>query len=139
MIDFASEQVVSLANATKILPERREGKRPNVATIYRWTTRGVKGIVLETIQIGGSRCTSVEALQRFFEQLSLKSQSLPLLPPPMSPSARIRCERARRELIARGVKCGEPEPRPSSAVPRLTKSLPRKEAVESPKRRSIGP
>jgi hypothetical protein len=116
MIDFASEKVITLTHATRILPQRREGKRPNIATLYRWSIRGVKGVVLETIQIGGSRCTSIEALQRFFERLSQQSQGLPLAPAPMSPSARIRNERARRELIAKGVKCGEPEPRPPSAV-----------------------
>lgn len=131
MINFASEEVVTLAHATKILPQRREGKRPNIATVYRWTTRGVKGVVLETIQIGGSRCTSVEALQRFFERLSLRNQGMPLAPAPMSPSAGIRYERARRELIAMGVKCGEPEPRPSSAISNLVKSRLRTKAVDS--------
>ncbi|MEQ8763208.1 MAG: DUF1580 domain-containing protein [Planctomycetota bacterium] len=47
-----------------------EKKRPHLATVYRWTTRGLQGIVLESVQIGGKRYTSLEAIQRFIERLS---------------------------------------------------------------------
>ncbi len=72
MIDIQDEEVVSLAEAakSKCLPRRRKGKRPHVATLFRWATVGVRGVVLETLQCGGTRCTSVQALQRFFERLS---------------------------------------------------------------------
>ena len=70
MIDPLTEQVVSLADAAKSLPTRRGGKRPHVSCIYRWTVSGCKGVRLESIQIGGTRCTSREALGRFFERLS---------------------------------------------------------------------
>ena len=36
---------------------------------------GCRGVVLETIQVGGTRCTSREALQRFFENLSQPVQA----------------------------------------------------------------
>ena len=70
MIEIQSEEVVSLTEAakSKCLPRRRKGKRPHVATLFRWATVGVRGVVLETIQCGGTRCTSVEAIQRFFER-----------------------------------------------------------------------
>jgi hypothetical protein len=70
LIDIANERVVSFAEATSHLPRRRKGRKPHVATIYRWGQRGCRGVVLETIQVGGTRCTSVEALQRFFDRLS---------------------------------------------------------------------
>lgn len=70
MINISTEQVVSFTHATKHLPQRRAGKRPHVATLYRWSQRGCKGIHLETVQIGGTRCTSLEALQRFFDRLT---------------------------------------------------------------------
>ena len=38
------------------------------STCYRWRTRGCRGVKLETILIGGSRFTSLEALDRFVEQ-----------------------------------------------------------------------
>ncbi len=72
VIDVARETVTSLTEAAKWkrLPRRRQGKRPHVSTIYRWATAGVAGVKLETIRVGGTLCTSLEALQRFFERLS---------------------------------------------------------------------
>jgi hypothetical protein len=67
------ETVISLADAAQLLPRRRRGRKIHVSTFYRWTTVGCRGVVLETIQIGGTRCTSREALQRFFERLSSPS------------------------------------------------------------------
>lgn len=64
------EELLSLAAAARILPRRRGGKKVHTATLYRWTTTGLKGVVLESLQVGGTRCTSQQALQRFFDQLS---------------------------------------------------------------------
>lgn len=70
MLDIQSEQLVSLTAATQLLPRRRKGLRPHVATLYRWSQRGCRGVILETVQVGGTRCTSLEALQRFCNRLS---------------------------------------------------------------------
>ncbi|UCC31055.1 MAG: DUF1580 domain-containing protein [Phycisphaerales bacterium] len=70
MIDLHNETVCSLAEATTHLPKRRAGKRPHVSCLYRWAQNGVRGIKLETIQVGGTLCTSLEALQRFCERLT---------------------------------------------------------------------
>jgi hypothetical protein len=98
-----SEHVVSLTEATKLLPRRRKGKRPNVATAYRWTTIGCKGIVLESVQIGGTRCTSREALQRFFDRLTAQSAGTPVSPPVPSRARRRDVERAERVLDRAGI------------------------------------
>lgn len=80
MIDLRTEEVFSLNEAAKknLLPARRAGKRPNVATFYRWAQRGVRGVVLETIQVGGTKCTSAEAIQRFCERLSAPVATIPI-------------------------------------------------------------
>lgn len=70
MIDLTNEKVISLTEGTAILPRRRGAKKPHVSTLYRWAKRGVKGVFLETIQVGGTLCTSLEALQRFCNRLS---------------------------------------------------------------------
>ena len=69
------ETKISLADAAKELPSRRRGRKAHVSCMYRWSTIGCRGVVLETIQIGGTRCTSREALQRFFERLSEPRQA----------------------------------------------------------------
>ncbi len=69
-IRLETEQLVSLSEAAKLLPMRRNGKRLHITTLYRWTTHGCRGVVLESIQVGAMRCTSKEALDRFFRTLS---------------------------------------------------------------------
>lgn len=64
------EEIVSMAGATKVIPKRASGKRVHVATVYRWASVGLKGVRLETIQIGGHCYTSTEALHRFFKALT---------------------------------------------------------------------
>jgi hypothetical protein len=70
MIDTTTETILTLAEAAKSLPRRRRGRKTHVSTLYRWTVSGCRGIVLEHIQIGATRATSAEALQRFFERLT---------------------------------------------------------------------
>jgi hypothetical protein len=65
-----TEQIVSLTEAAGLLPRRRKGRKPNVATLYRWAKNGCRGVVLETLQVGGTKCTSIEAIQRFCNRLS---------------------------------------------------------------------
>jgi hypothetical protein len=78
MIDSATEELITFAQVADELPRRRKGRKTHVSTFYRWATIGCRGVVLETIQIGGSRCTSREALQRFFEALSQRRQAGPV-------------------------------------------------------------
>lgn len=75
MIDIRTEKTFPLSQIAKRdeLPRRRRGKPLNVATLYRWAKNGLRGGRLETIQVGGTLCTSVEALQRFFDALGCPS------------------------------------------------------------------
>jgi hypothetical protein len=70
MIDSTTEHLQTLSQAAASLPRRRRGRSTHISTLYRWATNGCRGIVLETIQVGGTRCTSPQALQRFFQRLT---------------------------------------------------------------------
>lgn len=73
-----------------------------MATLYRWSTIGCKGVVLETAQIGGTRCTSREALDRFFAALTAQAAGSP----PHSPAPRVdrrAVAQAERVLDAAGI------------------------------------
>jgi hypothetical protein len=72
LIDSTNEILFPLAQAADdLLPRLRRGRKVNLSTLYRWSTPpGCRGVVLETLQCGATRCTSREALQRFFERLS---------------------------------------------------------------------
>lgn len=70
MIDLKHEHLIELRSVPRHLPKRPSGKRVHISAVYRWISRGVRGITLESIVIGGTRYTSIEALERFSEQLS---------------------------------------------------------------------
>lgn len=99
-IEIGKERVITLANAARLLPRRRAGRKPHVSTIYRWTSRGLKGIVLETLAVGGTTCTSVEALQRFFDALSQRNSGQPDL---QSKQVEARLRRASQILNEAGI------------------------------------
>jgi uncharacterized protein DUF1580 len=84
-IDTKIEGLISLAAAARLLPERRRGKRPHISCMYRWTTKGCRGVILESVMVGGTRCTSREALTRFISRLTNLQQSGPA---PISTTAR---------------------------------------------------
>lgn len=81
MIDPFQEDAISLHDAADLCP-KRHGKTPHISSLYRWTTTGCRGVVLESVQIGGSRFTSREALVRFFGKLTAASGVPALLPLP---------------------------------------------------------
>ena len=59
-IDFSSDELLSLQQASQILPGR-----PHISTLHRWRLRGVRGQKLVTVLIGGRRYTSRRALSEF--------------------------------------------------------------------------
>lgn len=70
MIDVLKERLYALKYARRWFPRRRRGKRPCLPTLYRYASEGYHGVVLETVQVGSTRCTSKEACARFIEQIS---------------------------------------------------------------------
>lgn len=69
-IDVQTETILTLAQAAQHIPSR-----PHISTLHRWRTRGVRGIRLETILLGGKRATSIEALNRFYAAISAGNSS----------------------------------------------------------------
>lgn len=65
-----SESLIALKDLPAFLQERN-GRRPSIATIYRWTSRGLNGCQLEVVYRAGRPYTSVEALKRFDDAVTL--------------------------------------------------------------------
>jgi hypothetical protein len=140
-IDALTETLRSFAEAAQRLPALRGGKPVNPSTLWRWTTRGVRArhgvlVRLETIKLGGTCCTSDQALVRFFQALTDgASQSegtrIPCTTPSTAPDA--------NQVAPGGApgldKIGEPDgsgtvplrSRTSGAVPSATPELLRSE------------
>jgi len=70
MIDLTQEELVPIRDVPKHLPPRPTGKRVHISAVYRWLLRGIRGVRLESLKIGGTTYTSKEALQRFADRLT---------------------------------------------------------------------
>lgn len=77
MIDSRREQLLTLSMAAREVPNRRSGCGINVSTVWRWSLRGIRGVRLETLLIGGIRYTSREALHRFFTATTAAADNAP--------------------------------------------------------------
>ena len=99
-IDLLSDDCLTLAEAAKILPRGRRGKKTHVSTLWRWASCGLRGVRLETIRKGGMIYTSREALRRFFARLS--GHEVPSPEPP--PSRQAELGRMRKRLERAGLK-----------------------------------
>ena len=82
-IDIHSDSLLTISQAAKSLPTR-----PNVSTVWRWIQRGVRGVKLDSVVVGGRRLTSKEALQSFVERSTANSSGASL--PPSCPTSRQR-------------------------------------------------
>jgi len=63
--DPLNGQAMSLQEAAKSLPGR-----PHVSTLHRWRARGVKGVRLECVRVGGRWYVTRKALQRFLRAVT---------------------------------------------------------------------
>jgi hypothetical protein len=96
-INIFEESLLTFAQAARILPKTDRGTRVHISSIWRWARAGLKGtsgmvVRLETVKVGGRRCTSKEALQRFLDRLQ---DQLPEISPPY-PTSRARKARERQ-------------------------------------------
>jgi hypothetical protein len=69
-IDPLHEDLITLDEARDVFPRSPSGKRPHVSRLYRYTVEGCRGVVLDWIQCGARRCTSKQAIARFFAALT---------------------------------------------------------------------
>jgi hypothetical protein len=94
MINIGSEQLRLLTKASADVPGS-----PHTSTLIRWALRGLRGVRLETVLIGGRRYTSVEAIERFLARLN-EPATVPV--PALSRSRQEHIARANRQLDAEG-------------------------------------
>jgi len=97
MSKLVFERLISFIEATRVTPGR-----PHVSTVVRWGTKGVRGVLLETILVGGRRFTSHEAIERFIAAVTAAANGEPA--PTRTPAQRQReHDRAAAELARDGI------------------------------------
>jgi hypothetical protein len=65
MISVNDEHILTFSQLAKRLPRRRRDRPTSPSTVHRWRSRGVRGVRLEAVRIGGTWVTSLEAYERF--------------------------------------------------------------------------
>lgn len=66
---LTDEKLITFTEASTSLP-LRNGRPVHSSSIWRWARRGIGGIQLETLRIGGRYLTSLPALERFTKNLT---------------------------------------------------------------------
>lgn len=69
MHGLLGEHTVFLSEIPSRCPTQA-GRRVHLSTALRWVTRGVRGVRLEAVRLGGRWVTSLEALDRFAARLT---------------------------------------------------------------------
>lgn len=78
-IDMNKEKLIPLSQLRSLLPpSTRTGRPAHPSAVFRWTRRGLRAgdgsiVKLEVLRAGGSVCSSREAVQRFFVELTARS------------------------------------------------------------------
>ena len=95
-IDFEAETIITLGEACRAFPPNGISD----ATMARWIQKGVKGVKLETLLIGGRRVTSKEAICRFIQTQNAEEQPAAVITPAQR---RRQSEAARQALQESGI------------------------------------
>jgi hypothetical protein len=109
MLDLTRERGLSLAEAAKLIPPSRGGKKTHLSTILRWILHGAKGpqgslVHLEAVRLGGRWLTTREAIHRFTERLTPSLDPATTSGTPQTPGQRQRAaEQAAHELDQLGI------------------------------------
>lgn len=65
IIDVIFNDLIPIEHVPKLLPGN-----PGISTIHRWRTRGVRGVKLASVRLGGRRLIPRAALVEFIESLT---------------------------------------------------------------------
>lgn len=96
------ESTIPLQDVPAHLPSRGpNGRRTHHSTCLRWVLRGVRGVKLEAVRMGGRWMTSLEALDRFTVRVTAAVSPEGTVPASAATDSR-REEAVTRELDAAG-------------------------------------
>jgi len=91
------EELLTFAEVARRLPPRRGGTRTALSTLWRWSNRGSRGVILRVVRVGGNVYVPYSALIKFIEQRSAVDHA------PQTPSPTVASRRAMRRLNKMGM------------------------------------
>jgi hypothetical protein len=64
-IPFAVSDLLPLSRAARLIQSRRGDRPTSGSTLFRWATRGIRGVTLRTWRLGRTIVTTEQALREF--------------------------------------------------------------------------
>ena len=98
-----NETLLRFHEVTRLFCARNSNRPIHLSTLIRWRTRGVRGIKLEAVRIGGRWFTSREALARFITRLTCAATDSSQVRSEPSANRKRMIGLANRQLDAMGV------------------------------------
>ena len=91
-IDVFGDDVLTLGQASKLLPTGRNGSKPHLSTLLRWLTQGAiardgQRVRLSAVRYGEKWITSKAAIRFFVDRLTCRIDNIP---PPTTPTKKRR-------------------------------------------------
>ena len=105
-VEFDASDLLPLSSVPNLkwLPRRRRGAKLSYTCLWRWTTRGVAGVVLQTVRVGGTPCTTESDLRKFFVEVAAAKRGEKQTQIIRTPARRAReIEAARQQLARSGI------------------------------------
>lgn len=93
--------LISLAQAARLLPASADGRRISPSTLFRWITRGTRGVRLRAWRLGRRLYTTDTALNEFAATLSALPPARRNIPARSRPQTQRRGELQRQADLAR--------------------------------------
>jgi hypothetical protein len=100
VVDPLSPDTLPLAAAARLLPALRAGKAVSPSTLWRWYAHGLCGVRLAVVRVGGTACTSRQALRQFLAEVEAARRPAASAAVPSQPNA---ADQASNELAALGI------------------------------------
>jgi hypothetical protein len=98
-IDPLADELLTLPQAAALFPCRRAGSKVSTTTLWRWYSRGSRGVRLEVARVGGQVYTTRDAIRDFIQARSVAGGAAV----PQTPSPSTRSKRAMKELERMGM------------------------------------
>lgn len=73
---WAGESSVRVSDIPRHVPPLPDGRRVSVASAFRWTTSGLRGVRLRRFRVGGVWATTTEELARWSAALTAAAEAV---------------------------------------------------------------
>jgi hypothetical protein len=88
------KKLLPFRELAKQMPARRAGRPVHCSCLHRWATAGCRGVKLQYVQVGATKCATLEMLDEFFGALRNRQEagrsSTAIPTPPRLPAHRRR-------------------------------------------------